>query len=253
MPVNHRARQRPMNRLDARTHPPSRFLASLAAMDARIYRPSRFLASVAASHAAMPVDERSRMVDAWSAVEDAMAVAERQRPSGADVPQSTVAAPRTTVKRPRPPSPWRQWPATGTTRTRARRRGEHPAIVSARAGARAQTGRPHAEPVATTVDDAAVERGCAPREEHSDIVSARAAARAAATPVGTAAETCPHVKPEAEAEEAERAEEAEQDDTPVGTPDDADAAVASGESCPHVEPEAEAEQAEEAVDDAGDG
>ena len=212
------------------------------------------------------------MVDAWSAVEDAMAVddprhAERQRPSGADVPQSTVAAPRTTVKRPRPPSPWRQWPATGTTRTRARRpvgapRGEHPDIVSARAGARAQTGRPHAEPVATTVDDAAVERGCAPREEHSDIVSARAAARAAATPVGTAAETCPHVKPEAEAEEAERAEqaeEAEQDDTPVGTPDDADAAVASGESCPHVEPEAEAEQAEEAeqgeeaVDDAGDG
>ena len=62
LPVSHRARQRPINRMDARTNPPPWILASVAAM-----------------HAAMPVDKRSRMVDAWSAVEDAVAVGYHRR------------------------------------------------------------------------------------------------------------------------------------------------------------------------------
>ena len=52
--------------------------------------------------------------------------AERERPSGATVPQTAVVVPRTTVSRPRSPSPWRLWEPTGTEGTRSRSRSRRP-------------------------------------------------------------------------------------------------------------------------------
>ena len=52
--------------------------------------------------------------------------AERERPSGATVPQTAVVVPRTAVSRPRSPSPWRLWEPTGAEGTRSRSRSRRP-------------------------------------------------------------------------------------------------------------------------------
>ena len=52
--------------------------------------------------------------------------AERERPSGATVPQTAVVVPRTAVSRPRSPSPWRLSEPTGTEGTRSRSRSLKP-------------------------------------------------------------------------------------------------------------------------------
>ena len=155
-------------------------------------------ADLSGTPAAPPVAERSRMVDACSAVEDAMAVgypgrAEQQspvEPVGAEAQDARAERQRQTA--PRPSSPWRWWQATGTVQARAHRREgqqppverarapckEHSDIVVARAGARTRAGGAH---VRTPVgDDTPVdERARAPRMEHADIVVARAGAHAA--------------------------------------------------------------------------
>ena len=52
--------------------------------------------------------------------------AERERPSGATVPQTAVVVPRTAVSRPRSPSPLRLWEPTGAEGTRSRSRSRRP-------------------------------------------------------------------------------------------------------------------------------
>ena len=52
--------------------------------------------------------------------------AERERPSGATVPQTAVVVPRTAVSRSRSPSPWRLWEPTGAEGTRSRSRSRRP-------------------------------------------------------------------------------------------------------------------------------